>query len=55
MNTVERASSDANAYALKKKMQMEKAAALRAERKASGGTIKNAASDMLSVEKQGRS
>ena len=55
MNSVEKASSDAAAFALKKKMQMERAAALRAERKASGGTIKNAASDMLSDQKQGRS
>lgn len=33
---------------------MERAAALREERKAGGGNLKNAASDMLSGQKDGR-
>ena len=40
---------DAAAYAEKKRQQIAKAAQLREERKRSGGNLKNAASDMLSV------
>lgn len=51
----EKAMSDAQAYAMKKKLQMERAAQLREERKASQGNIKSAASDILSVQKDNRS
>ena len=46
--------SDAAAYAEKKRQQMARAAQLREERK-HGGNLKNAASDMLSVQKDARS
>lgn len=48
-----KASSDAQAYAMKKKQQMERAAYLRAERKNSqGNNLKSAASDMLTTQKE---
>jgi hypothetical protein len=51
----DKASSDAMAYAMKKRQQMERAAQLREERKAGAGNLKNAASDMFSVQKDSRS
>lgn len=58
MNTggylTDKASSEAVAYAEKKRQQLARAAQLKEERK-HGGNLKNAASDMLSVQKDNRS